>query len=660
MKDFFYIKHFIVWEIFWACFSALLGFLFILSKGDFNISEDKLFFIGAYIEAVALVVLIFLFNAGALRAFGVGVENRGKYLINKYMGSPHYVDSSISDKDLEELYLFLIKKPTTAVIRTIYYGTIVISILFIVLYFSGMGGDNLIIVLFGGFLTIALYCFLRTLLNEILTAPLLQKAKETMYTRSMKVDGEQKNLFSLKNRFLYFVSLFLILMVVALSGVDNINITLIAFIVLVFVMVLIISRILFLSIYSVLMEIDQFARELPAPAKTTYLTGSSYKEAIKLSKNLNKSAERLHEVRIRMEREKDRVKAIINNFQGPIIFVNADNKIALFNKAAQEVLGIKDGDYDKEISDDNNFALNNFKKVIHKRYKIEKKDKTHQEENEDEIVNFKYKGKEITYKVKTARVYDEDNNYYGIVKVFYDLTTEKAIDRAKSKFISIAAHQLRTPLSSIKWIIKMALDGDIGKFNEEQADLLNKAYTSNQRIIRLIDDLLNVSRIEEGKFGYNVRRENLGKILDNAIGELDHKVNNKDLKFKFHRPKEKFPVYVDKEKINLALQNIIDNAIKYTPEKGEITVKAEKRDGQVTVIVRDSGCGIPKKEQKKLFTKFFRASNISGTKIGGSGLGLFIAKNIVEGHGGSIDLKSEENKGTKVTIFLPMNKKQNV
>lgn len=605
-----------------------------------------------YIGVAVAISLFLLANSGLLRLVGLKVESEGKYLVNNYVEKIDHIDGSISDSDLRKMHDFLIATPIAAVKRNIFFGVSIAIAIMIGTYWSGASGYNLFIMLVGSILGILLYCFLRSLLNETLSAPILRKCKKMMYKRGMRVDNRREYLFSLKNRFLYFVSLFFVLMVVALSGVGNITIALLAFTALAFIMILIISRLLFSSIYSMLMEIDQFARELPTPTKAVYLTGSSYKEAIDLSQDLNRSAERLYAVRMKMKQEKDRVGAIINNFDGPIIFVNQNNEVALFNKAAGDILGMKDNDYGKKVSDKDNFALGNFKKVIHKKYEIEDRDKS-REEAENEIISLKHLGKEITYKIKTATVYDENNDYHGVVKVFYDLTTEKAIDRAKSKFISIAAHQLRTPLSSIKWIIKMALDGDIGEFDEEQVDLLNKAYTSNQRIIRLIDDLLNVSRIEEGKFGYKIKREDMGDVLDGVMGEFSHKIDNKKIDFKFDKPNKKLPVYVDKEKISLALQNIIDNAIKYTPAKGRVEVTVEKDKEEVVIKVKDNGYGIPKKEQDELFTKFFRASNISKTNISGSGLGLFIARNILEGHGGGIDLKSQKNKGTEVTLSIP-------
>ncbi len=652
MKGFFYVQHFVLWEIFWGCFASLLGFLFVLSKSNLPSSEAVTLIFVVYLVVVFLIISILLSNSGLLRLLGLKIESRGKYLINKYVANYNYIDKSISDKDLTAMHDFLIFSPITVVRRNIYFGTCLIFIIIVGTYLNGASGYNLFIMVVGCLLAVFIYCFLRSLLNESLSAPILRKCKEMMYWRGIKIDRKRNNLSTLKNRFLYFVFLFFVLMVVAISGVDSINITLLAFTALAFIIILIISRILFLSIYSMFTEIDQFAKELPSSEKATYLTGSSYKEAIELSKKLNKSAERLYLVRKRREEEKDRVKAIINNFDGPIIFIDQVGEVGLFNKAAEDILGIREDDYGKKISDKNNFSLANFKKVIHKKYKIEEADEN-QKKKEDEVVNLAYFKKEITYKVKTASVYDEENNYYGIVKVFYDLTTEKAIDRAKSKFISIAAHQLRTPLSSIKWIVKMALDGDIGEFNQEQVDLLDKANTSNQRIIRLINDLLNVSKIEEGKFGYKIKNQDMGEILEGILGEFNYKIKRKDIDFHFIKPDKKLFVYVDKEKINLALENVIDNAIKYTPEKGDVTVEAKKGKDSVIIKVKDSGYGIPKKEQEKLFTKFFRASNISGTNIGGSGLGLFITKNILVGHGGDIKLKSQKNKGTEVIMSVP-------
>ncbi|MDP2951085.1 MAG: HAMP domain-containing sensor histidine kinase [bacterium] len=232
---------------------------------------------------------------------------------------------------------------------------------------------------------------------------------------------------------------------------------------------------------------------------------------------------------------------------------------------------------------------------------------------------------------------------------------EKFIEGLKTEFVSIAAHQLRTPLSAIKWIIRMLLDEDLGPLNKDQKDYLTKAYINNERMVKLINDLLNVSKIEEGKFLSKPTRESLSKIIEEALALWVGAAKRKGLILTFEKSKGRIPdVLVDKEKIVLVLHNLVENSIKYS-NQGEISIKIdfEKENNRLVVSVKDSGEGIPKEEQEKVFTRFFRASNASKIDTEGTGLGLYITKHIVQSHGGKIWFSSEEGKGTTFFFALP-------
>jgi len=175
----------------------------------------------------------------------------------------------------------------------------------------------------------------------------------------------------------------------------------------------------------------------------------------------------------------------------------------------------------------------------------------------------------------------------------------------KTDFVSIAAHQLRTPLSAIKWSIKMILDGEAGKITASQKKWLDKTYQSNERLIALVNDLLNVSHIEEGKFLYELQKSDLKEIVKTALDENEEAIKHKELKISFKKELESFPVFVDQEKIRLAIQNLVNNAIHYTPPKGKIDLSLRSEDGQFFLSIKDSGIGISKNDQKKVFERFF-------------------------------------------------------
>lgn len=260
--------------------------------------------------------------------------------------------------------------------------------------------------------------------------------------------------------------------------------------------------------------------------------------------------------------------------------------------------------------------------------------------------------------IETQEIFSSFNSL--VQKLEENKKRGEAISKMKSEFISIVAHQLRTPLSAIKWVIKMILDGDVGKLTIEQQELLNKGYLSNERIIRLVNDLLNVSRIEEGKFGFNFEKADFQEVLNIAISNVESLVTKNHQELTIKKPSKLPKIFLDKERMIMVMQNLLSNAIKYTPEYGKIQVIIEVDKQYLQIKINDQGVGIPAKDQPKLFSKFFRAANVVKLETEGTGLGLFMVKSIIEKHNGQISLKSEEGKGTEVSFFIPINKAANL
>ena len=250
---------------------------------------------------------------------------------------------------------------------------------------------------------------------------------------------------------------------------------------------------------------------------------------------------------------------------------------------------------------------------------------------------------------------ESEKKKIGSIIVVHDITREKYIERLKSEFVSLAAHQLRTPLSEIKWSLGMFLDGDFGKLAKRQKSILAATFQSNEQLIALVNDLLNVSRIEEGKYIFKFSPVHMQDLVRKEWTSYQGTARAKKITFLFKEPSEPLPkIFGDEEKIRLVLQNLIDNAIRYTPSKGvvEIFLGASERD--ITLEIKDTGIGIPEQEKSKIFQKFSRASNAMELDTTGSGLGLFIAKNIVEAHRGKIWFDSKENGGTSFHMILPI------
>ncbi len=228
-------------------------------------------------------------------------------------------------------------------------------------------------------------------------------------------------------------------------------------------------------------------------------------------------------------------------------------------------------------------------------------------------------------------------------------------EKAKNDFILSAAHQLKTSAASIKWSLKMFLDGDFGKINEEQKDVMQRLYKKNEALISLIDNLLNAAKIEEGAYSYNRTLVDIQELVQSAIIYFQDKIKSKRIKVEFKKPRQKLPkIMLDKKKIESVVQNLFDNALKYTSIGGNIYIFLESDGKNIKFQIKDSGIGIPKNQQAKIFNKFFKAANENKIDSNGFGLGLFIAKKIIEGHNGSIWFESKENKGSAFYFTLPI------
>jgi len=236
----------------------------------------------------------------------------------------------------------------------------------------------------------------------------------------------------------------------------------------------------------------------------------------------------------------------------------------------------------------------------------------------------------------------------------------QSLEQAKSKFVSVTTHQLRTPLSAIKWTFHMLIGENLGKITAEQRNFLQKGYDSTQRIIMIINDLLNVDYIEADKTDYNFLPINLTELVDGIVFEFTNQVESKKIKLIFVKPSNPLPeVAADPVKIGMMLENLIDNAVKYTPDGGRVTIslsdaRINSARSSVEVAIADTGIGILPAEKDKIFHRFFRGSNAIQSKPDGSGLGLFIAQDIVEKHGGEIWFESKAGEGTIFHFTLPI------
>lgn len=234
---------------------------------------------------------------------------------------------------------------------------------------------------------------------------------------------------------------------------------------------------------------------------------------------------------------------------------------------------------------------------------------------------------------------------------------EKALLQTKNEFIRIAAHQLRTPLSALKWVFHMLLEQEAGTITDMQKNLLQKGYEANEGLLRIVNDLLSVADIEEGRFGYRFEAVNPVAIIEQVCGEFNPFALQKKVRLVFMPPRGNIPyLWADASRMNMVLGNLIANALSYTMSGGSVEVAIGSEKNAVVISVHDTGIGIPQSEQPFIFEKFFRGKSASETHPEGSGMGLFIAKNIVESHGGTIWFNSREGEGSVFSFRIPLHK----
>lgn len=376
---------------------------------------------------------------------------------------------------------------------------------------------------------------------------------------------------------------------------------------------------------------------------------------------LRKQKEELDIVRKNLETQNNLLEVLINNMPvGVYVFKAPKGEIMMINKPGQQMLG-RDSKIEGTLTDD-------LKRYMSK-HMIQKEDgsdypvqempmaiamKTKQASRKNDMI-FVVKDKvKITLQVTAVPVLDQSKEVEFVVVVFEDITKEHQVDRMKTEFISLASHQLRTPLSAMRWYLEMLQDGDAGKLKPKQAEFITSVSESNLRLISLVNSLLNVSRIESGRIIIEPKETDLGKLLNSVLSDVKVAIEKKKQKA-IISINSKFPTIVtDQSLLRNALMNLLTNAVKYTPEKGEITILASRKEKEIVIQISDTGYGIPQKEQMNVFTKFYRGSNILKKETDGNGLGMYLVKSVIDSLNGKITFESTEGEGTTFFVHLPI------
>jgi|GEM_PF-5998438 len=346
------------------------------------------------------------------------------------------------------------------------------------------------------------------------------------------------------------------------------------------------------------------------------------------------------------------ITAIIDSLEHGVLILNEKNNVEYINKKLSFWLKWNGQDSQEFIGKQDTHFYKKFRKLITETQEYDKVIKSIQRQKNLVSDNIDVEMKTEPYKylnISTTPIHNSKSDYLGRLWIFENITKAKRLDQAKSEFISIASHQLRTPVSIINGYLSMV---------ENKSEEIEAAQQGAQKLQELIEDLLNVSRLDTDKIVVEKSEEKIINLIEEIISEYSKKIKEKDisLETKYNLgKKETFPL--DKKIIRHILGNLIENAIKYTPNNGEIKIKAELKNNNLRISVSDTGIGIPKKEQAKIFQKFFRAQNVKKSESNGTGIGLYYISRLIKLIKGRIHFCSEVNKGTEFVVEIPKEEK---
>jgi len=357
---------------------------------------------------------------------------------------------------------------------------------------------------------------------------------------------------------------------------------------------------------------------------------------------------------MQIKKSEEKYRNIITSSPDAIVIGDLNGKIIDCNQAALDLLNFNDK---KEV-----IGRNAFEFVIPKERKsamtvLEKTLKYGQVKN-IELTLTTNDGKEFLAEISASVVKDSSGKPEFLVALVKDISERKRVERAKSEFTSIASHQLRTPLSIMNWYTEMVLDGKAGKLSPKQKKYLKEIYVANSKLIKLVNLLLNISRIDLGTFVINVSKTDLVKSMNDVVKDLLPQIREKKIKIEKNYPEKSLWIDTDSNIMNIVFQNLLSNSVRYTDNGGKITITLEKKTSSILIQVSDTGYGIPKNQQSQIFSRFFRAENVKQKDTTGTGLGLYIVKSVIDQIDGEIWFKSNEKEGTTFYVKIPLELKK--
>lgn len=350
--------------------------------------------------------------------------------------------------------------------------------------------------------------------------------------------------------------------------------------------------------------------------------------------------------------ELQKFRLAVENVHDHIVITDPNGAILYANKAVESITGFSREEIFAQKAGSKRLWGGHMGKEVYelfwKTIKIDKKVFI------GEFFNKRKNGDNYIAESQVSPILDAHGEVIYFVGIERDITKAKQVDKMKTEFISLASHQLRTPLSAMKWFLEMLLNGDAGKLTTEQTEFVNNVEQSNNRMIELVNSLLNVSRIESGRIIIEPIPTNLAELVEEVRKEMIPKLTEKkqNLIITIHAELPLIPL--DQKLMRQVYINLLTNAIKYSPIEGEISVTISKENDTIITQVSDSGCGIPLSEQSLIFSKFYRATNAIKKETEGNGLGLYLVKSIIDSSGGKVWFTSKEGEGSSFFFQTPL------
>lgn len=403
------------------------------------------------------------------------------------------------------------------------------------------------------------------------------------------------------------------------------------------------------------LRLSQNLRQIRSGHLNPKIDITSDDELADLSIEFNKMTERLQSYETmniqQIIAEKAKSEALVKSLREPIIVTNENYEIMLMNQAAINMLEIDTAQWQNKPVQD---VVTDERLV-----KLLTADAKQRDEvaHTDFVITLVRGDKTLDYRPLQTIIADEHGRFIWLATLFQDVTRFKQLDRMKSELMATVSHEFRTPLTSINMTIDILQEEIIGRINSQQRELLKAAKDDSIRLIKLVKELLDLSRLESGKYQMKMDQVSLQQLVDESLKPLTLLMKEKQIDLEVNID-QNFPIFWgDQQQLSWAIINLVNNALRYTPQHGKITIAAEQKNGEIYVHIADTGRGIPKEALETIFEKFVQMKEPTDSTPGSVGLGLAITKQVVEAHGGKIWVESELGRGSTFTFTMPIARK---